>query len=135
MTEAQCNAVRQILEASPRGEFHHGDCIGADAEAHDIARALGYRIVMHPPINQSQRAFKSGDEERELLPYLDRNRRIVTETDALIAAPGENIERLRSGTWSTVRYARRVGRSIYVVFPDGTNRPERASSSGKAGAS
>jgi hypothetical protein len=37
----------------------------------------------------------------------------------LIAALGEKDEQLLSSTWSTVRYARRIGRSIYMVLPDG----------------
>ena len=34
--------------------FHHGDCIGADAEAHDIAVAMACEIVIHSPIVEDQ---------------------------------------------------------------------------------
>jgi hypothetical protein len=32
-------------------EFHHGDCAGADAQAHDIIREFfpNVKIVVHPP--------------------------------------------------------------------------------------
>jgi hypothetical protein len=30
-----------------------------------MARACGYRIIVHPPINRKQRAFTSGDEKSE----------------------------------------------------------------------
>jgi hypothetical protein len=38
-------------------EFHHGDCIGADAEAHDILDGNVY-IVVHPPTIPKYRAYK-----------------------------------------------------------------------------
>jgi predicted Rossmann fold nucleotide-binding protein DprA/Smf involved in DNA uptake len=38
----------------------------------------------------------------------------------LVACPREEHgEETRSGTWSTVRYARRVGRPVIVVRPSG----------------
>jgi hypothetical protein len=51
--------------------------------------------------------------ERE---YLQRNRDIVDATDVLLAAP-DGPERVRSGTWSTVRYAYRAGRGVLLVMP------------------
>ena len=45
----------------------------------------------------------------------------------LIAAPAEQEgERLRSGTWATVRYARRLGRRVVLVCPDGSLREDGA---------
>jgi hypothetical protein len=52
-------------------------------------------------------------------PYLSRNKDIVLETELLIATPGEEEEQIRSGTWSTVRYARSLKRMINIVLPDG----------------
>jgi hypothetical protein len=96
--------------------FHHGDCIGADAEAHEIAGRSGFRIIIHPPSNPQKRAWCSSDEDRRrVLPYLDRNRAIVDESILLIAAPKENQEILRSGTWSTVRWARKCSRTVQVL--------------------
>jgi hypothetical protein len=56
MTDAQKAAFRNYLAGSS-GELHHGDCVGADSEAHDIADACGYNIVLHPPTNYSERAW------------------------------------------------------------------------------
>jgi len=105
---------------SPGAIRHHGDCIGADAQAHDIAVSLGCKVIIHPPDNARQRAFKSGAHIRAPKPYLVRNKHIVRETELLIAMPSEFSEQHRSGTWSTVRYARRVGRAVRVILPDGT---------------
>jgi len=37
----------------------------------------------------------------------------------MIATPGEVDEQLRSGTWSTVRFARKQGKPVHVILPDG----------------
>lgn len=110
------------LMSDSTNEFHHGDCIGADKEAHDIVvEYLGCGIVIHPPENNVKRAFcKSGNilkicDQKE---YLARNRDIVDQTDILVACPKGPEER-RSGTWSTVRYAKKVGRRVIIIMPDG----------------
>jgi hypothetical protein len=119
MTDAQRNALRRLLDGRT-GEFHHGDCIGADAEAHDIASSMGFDIVIHPPVITDKRAWKSGAKRSYTArSYLARNKDIVRDTDYLIAAPGEATEEMRSGTWSTVRFARRLGRTVWVIQPDG----------------
>lgn len=91
---------------------HHGDCIGADAEFDAIARRAPwcYGVVVHPPTDESKRAFVKTDPVRDIVrpskPYLERNHDIVDETTWLIATPKEEHPVLRSGTWATVRYAK-----------------------------
>ena len=97
--------------------FHHGDCIGADATAHDYAANLKFHIVIHPPLDAKARAFKPG-KVLECKPYLVRNHDIVDVADTLIACP-DGPERLRSGTWATVRYALRQRKQVYLIWPDG----------------
>lgn len=101
-------------------ELHHGDCIGADVAVHEMALSLNIPIIVHPPSNPKKRAFvKLGT----LLPeeeYLKRNHNIVDACDMLIAAPHSNKEVLRSGTWATIRYARKKQMPIEIVWPDGT---------------
>jgi len=108
-------------------EFHHGDCIHADAEAHDIAYGIGYAVVIHPPDNDSKRAFKGVICGKILLPratvlpakpYLDRNRDIVAAVSRMLACPKEREEQLRSGTWATVRYARKAGNLYRIIYPE-----------------
>lgn len=108
-------------------EFHHGDCIGADAEAHDIFRDLrpDVKIHVHPPVYDTKRAFKEGDVMYEPRPYLKRNQDIVDAADVLIATPNiQDVEELRSGTWSTIRRARKKGIAVLIVFPNGKVRHE-----------
>lgn len=112
MTTIQSERVAQILDRLPMtaAQFHHGDCIGADEQADGLAHIAGYTIHLHVPSNPTRRANCEVREDRDTLhppkPYLDRNRDIVDACDAVIAAPKEMTETLRSGTWSTVRYAR-----------------------------
>jgi hypothetical protein len=123
MTDAQKATLRTFL-AGGSGEFHHGDCVGADSEAHDIADAGGYQIVLHPPSNPFRRAFRKVPAERVRLekPYMVRNKDIVLEATTLIATPAEPEEQPRGGTWSTVRFARKQQKVVVLILPDGTIR-------------
>ena len=127
MTVEQRIAVCELLEDVPVSDrvLHEGDCIGADVECCRIAKALGFRIVCHPPLDSSKRAFFPADETWARREYMERNQDIAKESRRfLIAAPSEIPESLRSGTWSTVRRARRFQRKIIIVLPDGTLRKE-----------
>jgi hypothetical protein len=128
MTPAQRAAVFDLLNGYPELVVHHGDCIGADAQFHAIALASGCdQVVIHPPEDPKKRAHcqpRPGDVVRVARPYLVRNQHIVHEADVVIAAPAQAVEQLRSGTWSTIRYARRYGALLAIVYPDGTIRWE-----------
>lgn len=115
MSERQKVALR--AELAKATEFHHGDCVGADAEADQIARELGTKIHIHPPINPSKRAFcyRLGDVIWPEDEYLARNHDIVNATRELIAAPKSDREELRSGTWATIRYASRMGKVVRIL--------------------
>lgn len=110
-------------------ELHHGDCVGADEVAHDLADNSCFDITIHPPDDDSKRAFCTGGISRDPKPYLERNRDIVDESRILIACPN-GAERMRSGTWSTIRYARtkiydELGNQlIYIITPFGEIKTE-----------
>ncbi len=122
MTPAQVATLYSLLRNYSPEEFHHGDCIGADAQAHEEARRTKSppRIVCHPPIYKVKRAYCECDEYYEEEEYLQRNRNIVDSCFLLIAAPKEFDEQRRSGTWSTVRYAKKTGKQFLIILPDGT---------------
>lgn len=118
MTAEQLNWLRAQLP--DRVEFHHGGCVGADAQAHACAIESVGSIVVHPPVNPRLRMPRDGRaawlEEKE---YLDRDRDIVDATDLLLATP-DGPERQKSGTWYTVRYAEKAGKPVRICYPDGT---------------
>lgn len=127
-TVEQREAVATLLDAMEGPHFHHGDCVGADAEIDEIARRAGYRIHIHPPENPRKRSFCEVRPDRDTAydpaPYLTRNRRIAFISSLLIATPAEPIEQSRSGTWSTLRYARKIGRPVIIILPDGSSPPD-----------
>ena len=103
MTAPQKASFADLLRQLRPSQFHHGDCIGGDEDAHGLVldSGLGTYIVVHPPDNPSRRAFVQGAHEyREPYPYLERNRHIVDETQHLVATPGGFDEEQRSGTAS-----------------------------------
>lgn len=121
MTEKQLEAFRTYISDRTITEFHHGDCIGADNQVHLIIERMvpKIKIFIHPPINSLYRAFLSGFKIYPAKNYLERNKDIVSETEFLIAAPKEYREKVRSGTWSTIRYAKQYLRIVIIIYPDG----------------
>jgi len=111
--------------SEPGSVLHQGCCVGADAQATAIARRLfgaAVVIVGHPcnwPALQDKDAVATSHPIRPCRPPLERNRTIVDECDVLVACPA-GPEVVRSGTWSTIRYARRTGKPVIIIYPDGT---------------
>lgn len=119
MAPRQRSAFAEEL-SSLSGSFHHGDCVGADEEAHAIARGTGWWIVVHPPLNPAKRAWCQGDVILPAKDYLPRNHDIAAVTEILLATPKTMREELYSGTWATVRYARKLGRPVRIIWLDGS---------------
>lgn len=95
-------------------EVHHGDCLGADKDMHDICEMLNIKTIIHPPIDQKLRAFCNSNYIHNPKQYLCRNKDIVNDTDILLACPFSKKEEYRSGTWSTIRYAKKCGKNILI---------------------
>ena len=121
MTPQQKILLVEFLKANNIAECHHGDCKGADAAFHDLAKQWSKgKIIIHPPNISTHRAFCRGaDEVRPAKRYLVRNKKIVDCADILLAFPSGQEEILRSGTWSTVRYARKRCMHIVIMYPNG----------------
>lgn len=100
-------------------EFHQGQCVGADFDALSIVKSRGgVWTVSHPPIDKRMIHTLECDETRPDCTFIGRNHNIVDGVDILLAAPRSRKEEQRSGTWATVRYARRVSRPIEMVWPN-----------------
>jgi hypothetical protein len=128
MTMEQINRLIEVVGPGSEldlTEFHHGDCVGADDDAAGIVHAYanGAKIVCHPPIEEKHRAYNGNyHERREPKKYFMRNREIVHETERLIACPeiaDAILPETMGGTAYTVNYARKCGKPILIIKPDG----------------
>ena len=124
ITHQQRAKLSELLTSLDGKILCHGDAIGADAEAHDLARQKNYVIHIHPCTLEDQRAFREADVEYQPKEPLDRNKDIVSKCNVLLAIPKGFNEEQRSGTWQSIRYARIRKRKTHIIFPDGTVRVE-----------
>ena len=123
LTVEQKEQIKLILDKYDNIIVSHGDCVGSDTDFHNLCMKYkkenaDKKIMIHiyPPNNSTLRAFNKGDILFEEKPYLERNANIVKNSSILIACPiDKNKEELRSGTWSTIRQARKHKIFVYVL--------------------
>lgn len=120
MTEAQKVVVHDLILIKGIEWGHHGDCVGADADFHEICRKAQAQVKGHPPKDPKLRAFCEVDVSAPEKSYYARNRDIVTETDLLIATPKEFKVQTKGGTWYTVGYAVTTKANHIIVWPNGS---------------
>jgi hypothetical protein len=128
MTEEQFHQLSVLLKTFINEEpstFLHGQCIGADCEAAELAYSLGYSITSHPgylPKNPQWKGSRGSFSKNTIVlpekPFLIRDHDIVDASDVLIATPAQKDEVIRSGTWATIRYAQKT-KFVIIIFPDG----------------
>lgn len=121
MTAEQKVGFSRLLTHLQPTHLHHGDCVGADDEAANIAADLGIELICHPPIDETLRAFNARHKEaRPAKTHFARNRDIVNESEALIVCPLDMTHQSRGGTWYTYDFAVKRHKPTYVIWPDGT---------------
>jgi hypothetical protein len=129
MTPTQFHAVRRVLaEVTADRVFvaHHGDCVGADAEFHDICGTFCGRAIVeiHPGPLSDLSAGCRGTTRHKPMSHMKRDAAIVAASSVMIAAPFEDEPQDRGGTWATIGMARRALRrgelsELHVVGRDG----------------
>lgn len=104
----------------------HGGCLGVDEYVSKSASARGIPQVTIFPSNMSQAATACRYRSQEVVQmpegstYRQRNEAIVKLATTLVAVPrfAEDHPRMRrSGTWMTIRIARRRGVPLEVLGP------------------
>lgn len=126
LNNIQKEEIHIILDKYDDIIVSHGDCIGADSDFHKLC--IEYRnehnsnkqknliIHIYPPNKSILRGFNKGDILMTEKPYLERNLDIINNSDIIIACPIDKTkEELRSGTWSTIRQAKKLNKDVYIL--------------------
>lgn len=131
MTPEQRKVFIDIFSSGKSTEFHYGDCVGADEEALMLLIELGGGVLYSHPATifldwDKRWRANTADKYPELgitqLPAkhpLERNKDIVRQSDYLVACPSSDNPFTKSGTWSTIRYARSLSDNFTVILPNG----------------
>ena len=99
--------------------FHHGDCVGSDADTHHIAKSMGAFVIVHPPENPTLRAYCEGHATRVEKGYFARNRDIVNESLKMYGFPSHKNEK-KGGTWYTIKYSVSQHVPVTIIYSDGS---------------
>lgn len=118
----QKTQIIELLDKYNHITASHGDCVGSDTDFHKLCISYKYRhpektvtVHIYPPDNPILRAFNKGDVVMPEKPYLERNMDIIKNCSVLIACPvDKDKEEQRSGTWSTIRQARKLKLTTYI---------------------
>jgi hypothetical protein len=135
MKVPQWNTLRKLVALRQKGEFeltpltewHHGDCIGADAQSHELALFHHIPVHLHPMTPDLKRAFcLRATVTHQPKPPLERNIDMVNVSRILYATPRQTYNVPRgSGTWHAIRQGVKKMRmdpeyQVIIIFPDGT---------------
>ena len=123
MTARQLQQLEMVLKAYiPHGfmDFVHGDCLGADEQAAELAKHLGYRTTARPCTITKMRAYHKSHIVLSPKDTKVRNQAIVDDSKILIVAPQEESEVGQSGTWQTYRMAAKAQVPRVMLFPTRT---------------
>jgi len=130
MTAAQRATLADCVSVLPARAVH-GGAVGADEEFDAFlvrAGMVAQDVDVYPAsVDRWVKWVDAGRTVYAVRPPLARNRFIVRDCDYLIAAPATAEEVRRSGTWATIRYARRpiARRPIVILLPEGGVREEK----------
>lgn len=139
LTPAQRAALPSVLACLPERVLH-GGAEGADEEFHKYLYSIvnnqysALSLEIYPTASRAHLWSDDWSIDKcwaEVIVHpqmnpLDRNRLIVARCDALLACPAEPKEVIRSGTWMTIRAARKLGKPITLLFPDGSIQQENS---------
>jgi hypothetical protein len=123
ITPADYPAIRDMVYGLPATTIIvTGACIGVDAFVARAAKAMSYRVHTVVPADRSRvdPEWRDHCDTFEEMPtgttYRDRNVRLVELADdevrAIVAHAEGDITSRRSGTWQTIRLARKAGKYV-----------------------
>lgn len=129
MTSEQKEGVERLLTSycCKYGDSNlvglHGDCVGADADFDALCRRGGYAfpVECRPCTFENMRARTAAKVIAPPMPPMERNRWIVRDSNVILACPPNDTEiKSGSGTWATIRFAKKEGKAVHIFFPNGS---------------
>ena len=130
LSDAQQFLIDLVITGLPAHVVYvTGACVGVDAYVARLAHIVGRRVHTVVPMVYTAQFLDTHwmdhcDTSEEASTYRSRNTRMVELSDRLIAFPAypENDSRSRrSGTWQTIRMARKAGKAVQVYVLDKQN--------------
>lgn len=102
----------------------HGDCVGADSDFDCLCRLHSIETWMRPCTMDGNedhrfRAYTQAKPMGKATNPMKRNREIASQCHVLFGCPPTDHEVQRSGSWATIRYARKYGKPTFLFFPSG----------------
>lgn len=113
--EKLINKLNEFKNTYSQIKVLHGDCVGADSQFHKICKQNKFSITIYPPKIKTMRGYNDGYIIKEEQEFITRNHNIVDDCDILLACPKDKNEVLRSGTWATIRYAKKKNKEIILI--------------------
>jgi hypothetical protein len=127
ITQKQADVFRREFAKVCCWQFFHGDCTGGDEQLaslvkYEMSRKWGAevrpRIVAYPSSLALQRAHFPSHVSAPAMPPLLRNKMMINIADITFAFPRTSQEIIRSDTWQSIRYCRKVRQPLYLCYPD-----------------
>lgn len=120
LTDPQKNWIEDFLEGNLAYVLHHGMCKGGDIELAVLFRKYNTYIIAHPGHIRHMRAASPANDL--ILPWshtLVRNRIIVNHSELILGFPKVPYA-TDSGTWHTIKFAKKQKTPLFVIGPDGS---------------
>jgi len=130
MSPTQRAWIASYIQENLPDKAAHGDCIGADADFHELLREFAPNCEIHiwPSTFEKMRAFCEGDVMYEPGRALERDKYIVKFSTHFVGCPPTDYEIQRSGSWATLRMARnqlnkKLLKELHWIGPTGPAIP------------
>lgn len=121
LNEVQRLWVTFFLKEHQVNVLHHGDCVGGDDELAKMFHQKGTYVIAHPAHTINKYKAKCQINDLILSPddTLARNQTIVRHSELVLGFPYTIEEEVRSGTWFTIRHAKKLKVPVLVIKPNG----------------
>jgi len=122
--EQEISIIRLLGQYSMESSIHHGDEVGSCETFHKIVVKRGFSVVVHPSTRGVRgHCDRNGVDDDvvtwEVKTSFKRYCDVVNECNTLFFCPKGLQKKRWGGGWFWVGYARRMEKTIAILWPDG----------------